>query len=197
MLFFFSWGTGISQALMIRYLISSQFYLTFSLISTYKTRIRSKEYEENIEIFLPQTQDKQRHKEKLPCPSKWALSYQPGSHSLFVLGIPWDCLNSHSTFLMLWSPPFFMCICAFMCILCVLPACMSVLGSLEEQSVLLTSPTLLRPLIQFLMSQWPPAIKLFSLLLHDCDCATVTNCNTDICVFYWSRVTPMKGSFGQ
>lgn len=124
MLFFFSWGTGISQALMIRYLISSQFYLTFSLISTYKTRIRSKEYEENIEIFLPQTQDKQRHKEKLPCPSKWALSYQPGSHSLFVLGIPWDCLNSHSTFLMLWSPLFYVHLCIYVHSMCF--ACMYV-----------------------------------------------------------------------
>lgn len=36
----------------------------------------------------------------------------------------------------------------------------------------------------FLMLQWPPTITLFSLLLHNCHFATVTNCI--ICVFQQS-----------
>ena len=40
-----------------------------------------------------------------------------------------------------------------------------------------------------------PTIKLFSLLLHNCNFATVMNNNANICVFWWSQVTPVRGSF--
>jgi hypothetical protein len=32
----------------------------------------------------------------------------------------------------------------------------------------------------------PPSLKSFSLPFHNCKFATVTNCNTNICVFRWS-----------
>ena len=41
-----------------------------------------------------------------------------------------------------------------------------------------------------------PTIKLFSFLLYNCDFATVMDCNINICVFWWSWVTPMKGLLG-
>jgi hypothetical protein len=39
---------------------------------------------------------------------------------------------------------------------------------------------LLWPLIQFLLVWWPPAMNLFSLLLHNCSFAIVMNCNVSI-----------------
>ena len=38
-------------------------------------------------------------------------------------------------------------------------------------------------------------IKLFLLLLHNYTFAIVMNWNVNICVFWWSQVTPVKGSF--
>lgn len=46
------------------------------------------------------------------------------------------------------------------------------------------------PLIQFLMWQWPPSIKLFSLLLQYCNFASVINCNVNI--WYVGHLTSIK-----
>jgi hypothetical protein len=37
-----------------------------------------------------------------------------------------------------------------------------------------------------LMLWWPPAMKLFVLLLNNCNFATVMSHNVNICVFWWS-----------
>jgi hypothetical protein len=40
-----------------------------------------------------------------------------------------------------------------------------------------------------------PNIKLFSLLLHNCNFASVLNCSVNICISLRSWVTPVEGSF--
>jgi hypothetical protein len=40
-----------------------------------------------------------------------------------------------------------------------------------------------------------PTIPLCSLQHYNCNFAAVMNCNVNICVFWWSWVTPEKGSF--
>jgi hypothetical protein len=45
------------------------------------------------------------------------------------------------------------------------------------------------------MLWWPLKIKLFLLLLHNCNIDTFMNCNLNICVFWWPWVTPVKGTF--
>lgn len=42
----------------------------------------------------------------------------------------------------------------------------------------------------------PPAIELFSLLLHDYNFATVLHHNVNICVLQWSLVTLVEGLLG-
>ena len=44
------------------------------------------------------------------------------------------------------------------------------------------------------MFWWLPTIKLFFLLLYNCNFTTVVNCNVTMC-FWWSWVAPVKGSF--
>jgi len=39
---------------------------------------------------------------------------------------------------------------------------------------------------------WPPVIKLFLLLLHNCNFATVMKHNVNICVFWWFQKIPEK-----
>lgn len=39
-----------------------------------------------------------------------------------------------------------------------------------------------------------PAIRLFWLLLQNCNCVAVINCILRICVFWWFQMTPGKGS---
>lgn len=39
---------------------------------------------------------------------------------------------------------------------------------------------------------WPPTVKWFSLLLPNCNFATVTNCNLNFCVFWWALGNPCE-----
>jgi hypothetical protein len=46
-----------------------------------------------------------------------------------------------------------------------------------------------------LMLRWPPTERLFLSLLHNYNFATFMHCNVNICVFWWSSVTPVKVLF--
>lgn len=46
------------------------------------------------------------------------------------------------------------------------------------------------------MVWWPPVVTLFSLLLCNCNFATVTNFNINIQVFWWTQVTPVEPEGG-
>jgi hypothetical protein len=58
------------------------------------------------------------------------------------------------------------------------PACGGILKAIKPYSSSQLSQCC-NPLIQFLMMWWPPTIKLFLLLLHNCNFATVMNHNVN------------------
>jgi hypothetical protein len=73
------------------------------------------------------------------------------------------------------------------------PSCLSaklaakVIGKLyclgcPSSSVVLNLPNA----VTLLLLWWPPTIKLFSLLLHNCKFATIMICDINICGLWWS-----------